>query len=163
MTDMTHISETADEVTDASEESGATAKVTFASRAWVDLARAVLEQLVAEHGEPGVSFSACEIFTDAPPGMAGAGMAVEDDTTAAWHFRIDGKTVTVGAGAIDGAVMNVRADYTATLPLARLVYTPEVLAERERNPKQPEGDASGRSQAPPYLVELHNRLAERTL
>ena len=158
MTDMTHVSEMADEVTDASEESGATAKVTFASLAWVDLARAVLEELVAEHGEPGVSFSACEIFTDAPPGMAGA-----DDTTVAWHFRIDGKTVTVGAGAIDGAVMNIRADYTGTLPVARLVYAPEVLPERERNPPRLQGEASGRSQAPPYLVELHNRLAERTL
>ncbi len=58
-----------------------TEKVAFASPEWVDIARVVLEELVAKHGETGQSYSVCEVFTDAPPGIAGA-----DGTTAAWHL-----------------------------------------------------------------------------
>ena len=135
-----------------------TEKVTFASPAWVDIARTVLEELVAAHGETGKSFSVCEVFTDAPPGMAGA-----DATTAAWHFRIVDKTVSVGEGEIVDADMNVRVDYESLLPLARLVYTPEMLADMERNPPQFQGAATGdRSNMPPYLAALHNRLAVAT-
>ena len=43
-------------------------KVAFARPEWVAIARTVLEEVVAEHGEPGKSFSVCEVFTDAPPG-----------------------------------------------------------------------------------------------
>lgn len=74
-----------------------------------------------------------------------------------------GKTVTVGEGEIIDADMNVRADYESVLTAARLVYTPEILARMERNPPQVEGEFSGdRSNMPPYLVELHNRLAVAT-
>ncbi|MFQ5926332.1 MAG: hypothetical protein ACE5MH_02735 [Terriglobia bacterium] len=135
-----------------------TEKVAFASPEWVAIARTVLEELVAKHGEAGKSLSVCEVFTDAPPGMAGG-----DETTAAWHFRIVDKTVTVGEGEIPDADMKVRVDYKSALPMARLVYTPELLAQMERNPPQVEAQASGdRSNLPSYLVELHNRLAEVT-
>ena len=131
-----------------------TEKVAFASPAWVDIARTVLEELVAEHGETGKSLSVCEVFSDAPPGMPG------DATTAAWHFRIVDKTVTVGEGEIVDADVNVRVHYESVLPLARLVYSPEMLAQMERNPPQVEGGTLGdQSKMPPYLVELHNRLA----
>lgn len=116
-------------------------KVVFGSVEWLNLARTVLEELVAEHGEEGKSFSACEVFTDAPEGLAGP-----DPTTVAWHFRIDGKTVTVGEGEIKGADLNVSAPYALVLPLAKMVYTPE------RYPFL----------VPPYVVELHNRLAVLT-
>ena len=130
-------------------------KLAFASPEWVDSARIVLEELVAKHGETGKSFSACEVFTDAPPGMAGA-----DATTAAWHFRIVDKTVTVGEGEITDADMNVRVDYESTLPVARLVYSPEIIARMQRGPPQVEGESSGAgSNLPSYLVELHNRMA----
>ena len=131
-----------------------TEKVAFASPEWVDVARTVLEELVAEHGETGKSYSVCEVFTEAPAGLAGA-----DATTAAWHFRVVDKTVTVGEGEID-ADTNVRVDYKSVLPLARLVLTPEMLARAERNPPQVEGKSTGdRSNMPSYLAELHNRLA----
>ncbi len=121
-----------------------TGKVAFASPAWVDIARIVLEELVAKHGEAGKSFSVCEVFTDAPPGMSGA-----DATTASWHFRIVDKTVTVGEGEIKQADMNIRFDYESALPMARLVY-----------PAPAEGGSTGdRSRLPSYLVELHNRMA----
>ncbi len=130
----------------------ATEKVAFAGAEWVDIARSVLEELVAEHGRPGATFSVCETFTGAPPDVAGDG-----STTAAWHFRIDGNAVTVARGEIDGADMNVRADYEASLPAARLVYTPEMLAKRASKPA-----AFGQPDFPPYLIELHNRLAVLT-
>ncbi|MEM7017974.1 MAG: hypothetical protein AAF512_11640 [Pseudomonadota bacterium] len=132
-------------------------KVDFASAAWVDEARKELENLVSNHGEDGKNFSVCEIFTDAPKHVAESG-------TAAWYFYITGKTVKVGAGEINDADVTIRADYTETLPTARLVYTPEILAERaaqppDENSSNVEGDMS---QAPPYLVELHNQLAVMT-
>ncbi len=130
-------------------------KVAFASSAWVDFARAVLEDLVAKHCETGKSYSVGEVFTDAPSGIADV-----DATAVAWHFRIVDKTVTVGEGEITDADMNVRVDYDSVLPLVRLVYTPEMLARAERNPPQVEGASTGdRSNMPSYLVELHNRLA----
>ena len=132
----------------------ATTKVDFASAAWVDMARAVLEELVAEHAEDDTRFSVCEAFTDAPSRVAASG-------TAAWHFTINGKNVTVGQGELDEADIVIRADYQTSLPGARTVYTPEFLAQRESMPPPdipPEikGDTSA---LPPWLVELHNRLA----
>lgn len=131
-----------------------TTKVDFASAAWVDMARAVLEELVAEHAEDDTRLSICEAFTDAPSRVAASG-------TAAWHFTIDGKSVTVGQGELDEADIVIRADYQTSLPGARTVYTPEFLAQRESMPPPeipPEikGDTSA---LPPWLVELHNRLA----
>ena len=41
-------------------------KVKFASADWLDRARVELEDLVAAHGEPGVRFCLCEVFTDCP-------------------------------------------------------------------------------------------------
>ena len=119
---------------------------------------------MAEHGESGKSFSVCEEFTGAPPGMAGRAK-----TIAAWHFRIVGETVAFGEGKIAKADMNVRVDYEAALPLARRAYTPEMLAHTERNRPEAEYDSAGdraslpaiddRANLPAYLIELHNRMA----
>jgi hypothetical protein len=130
------------------------APLVFVSPTWIEAARSILETLVAEHGEPGWRFSICERFTDAPPDVASGGLA-------AWWFRIDGRTVQVGAGAIEGAEVTITADYDATLPSARLVYTPEILAHRRAAGPRPGVDGD-MSKAPPYLVELHNRLAVLT-
>lgn len=132
-------------------------KLAFASGDWIDAARTILEELVRDRGEPGRRFSVCERFTNAPPDFATSGIA-------AWHFRIDGKSVTVGPGEIADADVTITADYEATLPAARLVYTPAILAQRAASRAQ--GGAPGvegdMSKAPPYLVELHNRLAVLT-
>ena len=121
----------------------------FLSPEWVVKARETLEALVAVHGESGKSFSACEVFTDAPPGLAG-----DAPTTAAWHFVIEGKQVTVGEGEIEGADMAIRVDYVTSLPAARTVYTPEMIAGAQA------GDDGGKGPAfPAYLVELHNTMA----
>ena len=129
----------------------------FAGPDWINAARSILEDLVRTHGEPGRTFSVCETFTGAPPEVASSG-------TAAWHFQIDGKTAKVGPGPLPEADVQIRNDYTATLPVARLVYTPEVLARRaaDRESGKAPPAAPGMAKAPPYLVELHNRLAAVT-
>ena len=137
-------------------EQAATDKVHFASAAWVDAARVVLEDLVAEHCDDDTKLSVCEAFTDAPPHVAASG-------TAAWYFYIEGKSVTVGVGEVDDTDVTIRADYVMALPGARAVYTPEYLAERAANPPPPpepppeiKGDTST---FPAWLVELHNKMA----
>ena len=74
-------------------------------------------------------------------------------------FAGQDKTVTVGVGEIEGADMNVRAPYAQVLPLAKMVYTPEMIAAARAS--QPEAE-EGVNAAPDYLVELHNRLAVLT-
>ena len=131
-----------------------TLKLDFAGPDWIEQARVVLDALVAEHGEDGKTFSMCEMFSGAPMGIAASG-------TAAWHFYIDGRAVRVGTGEAEDTDARIRADYEATLPDARLVYTSEILAERAQQPAdgstvQVEGDMSA---MPPYLIEFHNRMA----
>jgi hypothetical protein len=129
-------------------------KVIFASSEWIDRARAELEDLVATHGEPGVRFCLCEVFTDTPT-------SVDPSGTLAWHFYIDGKSVTVAVGEVDDADVKIRVDYQKILPAARLYYTPEILEERAKQEPGAQFDhAEGDfSLTPPYITELHNRLA----
>lgn len=134
-----------------------TQKLEFGSNPWVDKARSVLKELVAEHGQEGKAFSVCEVFTEAPVTIATRGVV-------AWHFYIDGHTVRVGTGEVDDTDVKICADYAETLPNARLVYTPEVLADRAQNPPsnttiQVEGDMS---LMPEYLIDMHNQMAVLT-
>ena len=126
-------------------------KVTFGSHEWVNSARLILEDLVEAHGEQGTEFSVCEVFTDAPIGLAGP-----EETISSWHFRITGKSVEVGEGEIEDADVSVRVDYQEVLPKARLVYTPEILEEARKDSPISEQD---RSKMPAWLIELHNSLA----
>jgi hypothetical protein len=130
-------------------------KVVFASLAWIDVARSILQELVAEKGEPGRAWSLCERFANAPPEVAASGLA-------AWHFRIDGKNVSVGPGEIDDADVTISSDYQTTLPAARAIYSPDLYAERVADHTPRPGVDGDLSNAPPYLLELHNRLAALT-
>ena len=132
-------------------------KVTFASLEWLELAREVLGELVRAAADADAEFSLCEVFTDAPDGLAGGVSG-----RAAWHFFVRGTSVEVSAGEVSNADVRIQADYASTLPQARLVYTPEVIAEG-RNAPAPDMKIEGDLTAiPAYLVALHNRLAERT-
>jgi len=133
-------------------------KVVFASAEWVAKAEQILVPLVRAHGVPGQTFSVCEVFTNAPPEVAPEG-------TVSWHFVIDGKSVRVGNGEIQYPDLRIQNEYQNSLPLARMIYTPENLAERNRSSMQQAGRVvSGNTAAvPSYLIELHNRLAEITV
>jgi hypothetical protein len=133
-------------------------KVPFAGPAWVDAARGVLQELVAEHGVDGAKFSVCEAFAAAPLEFA------DEDGFAAWHFYIDGKDVQVGRGRVGDVDVTIQATWELVLPMARLVYTPELLAQWEKNPPERPEDPNAlqngdMTNMPPYLMELHNRLA----
>lgn len=133
-------------------------KVAFASPDWVEIARGVLEDIVSEHGQEGQSFSVCEAFADAPAEIA------DDDGFAAWNFYIDGTSVRVGCGRVDDTDVHLQATWELVLPVARLVYTPELMAEWKKNPPErppdPNASQSGdMTKMPPYLLELHNRMA----
>ena len=128
----------------------------FASPEWLEHARDVLERLVAQQGSPGVSFSICEVFTNAPEGLVGP-----EPTSAAWYFRIKDNTVVVGAGVIDDADLNFRIDYERALPAARRVY-PAFLGTLLMPIVHLVSYLRGKPGAPAYLLDLHNQLAAVT-
>ena len=132
--------------------------VPFASPAWVDIAREVLQNLVSEHGKDGEKYSVCEVFAGAPAEISDA------DRFAAWYFYVDGKSVRVGVGRISDADIHIEATWALSLTGARTVYTPELMAEWEKNPPQPPEDPNRKLEGdmaslPSYLRELHNSLA----
>lgn len=136
-------------------------KVAFASPAWIEIARGVLEDLVSEHGKEGQAFSICESFAEAPAEIA------DEDGFAAWHFYIDGKSVRVGQGRVDDTDAQIQATWELVLPVARLVYTPELLADWAKNPPERPKDSNASqtgdmTKMPPYLLELHNHMAKVT-
>ena len=67
-------------------------------------------------------------------------------------------------GDFPAADVVITADYQTTLPTARLVYTPEIRAQRAADrAANPSPNVKGdMAKAPPYLVELHNQLAAVT-
>jgi hypothetical protein len=137
------------------------AKVPFVSPAWVDIAREILEELVAEHGQEGQKHSVCEAFVEAPDAIS------DSEGFAAWHFYIDGKNVTVGTGRVGDADILIQATWGISLPRAKLVYTPELIAEWEKNPPELPEDPNRKIEGdmtslPAYIGQLHNRLAVLT-
>jgi hypothetical protein len=121
----------------------------------------VLEDLVSQHGVEGGTCSACEAFFDAPAAISNA------DGVAAWHFYIDGKSVRAAVGRDPDCDIQIQATWELSLPGARLVYTPELRAEWEKNPPQLPDDPNRKVEGnmaslPSYLGELHNRLAVLT-
>lgn len=132
------------------------------SEAWIDVARAYLEETIPPIAERlgGLTYSLCEVLTDAP-----AHLRQEDTDHVAWHAAFDGTTVTVAAGELTGASYRMRADYQSTLPMARLHFTDEIAAEvRERRRA-----AVSRGEVPDIPSELsdafiafHNHMAAHT-
>ena len=136
-------------------------KYTFVSPGWIEMATAVLQKLIGQHGEEGVRYSVCEAFVDAPPEFA------DSEGLAAWHFFVDGKDVRVSSGKVDDADVYIQATWETSLPSARLVYTPELIAERTKNPPKAPDDPNQMvrgdiSILPSYLGELHNVMAVAT-
>jgi hypothetical protein len=142
-------------------------KVEFASREWLALAAEVLHKYLDGVDLAGQSFAISEEFTDPP-----AHLLRDGATTIAWHFRVSDAGVQVGEGAAQDADLRTRVDYTAVLPVARLVYgtSEDEIAEamKLRDAARETGERVGdETSLPPELMQrlfqVHNELAQRTL
>lgn len=125
---------------------------------WLAHADQVVRDLVAEHGKEGQVTSLCVVCVDAPPEIANDGHDVS------WIFRVDGKIGRVEPGRLDDADCLMKATWELELAGARTVYTPEYIAEQEKNPTprhedpnlEVRGDVEG---IPRWITEFHNRMA----
>ena len=133
-----------------------TTKFNFVSDKWVDQAEIILNDLVSQFGEEGVSFSVCETFFDAPKGIDTSGVA-------SWHFFIEGKSVRVGKGKVEDVDVKINFDYAKASVIAKVVYTEEIIAKQKEDlalvKKNLEKKGKVVKEPPKYLTELHNRLA----
>jgi hypothetical protein len=131
-------------------------KFEFVSNEWIDQAKIILNDLVSQFGEEGVSFSVCETFSDVPKAIHTSGIA-------SWHFYIDGKSVRVGKGKVADVDVKINFDYAKASIIAKVFYTEEIIAkQKEETEKAKEASAiagKGFKEPPDYLPELHNRLA----
>jgi hypothetical protein len=138
-------------------------KFEFASPAWL---AALKEQLEIHTGRESKDFdlTICEIFTNVPKHLDKNGNGV-----IAWHCKIAGGKVHFEETAIPEADIHSEADYAFIVPVAKWVYTPEVMKEVDAYTAK--GIAEGkmiprsknRGKVPPHFVEMHNNLAVRTL
>ena len=97
-------------------------RIEFASKEWVEAARAYLAPRVAQRRDAlrGARGAVCEIFTDAPPHLGYA------DNVAAFHIVVDDGELTVGTGVLDAADYSMRAASQGQVP-----------GLRRRNEKRP--------------------------
>jgi len=138
-------------------------KFEFASPEWIAALRQLLD-IYAKKVGPGLDLSICEIFTDVPKHLDKSG-----DGVIAWHCRIKNGHVHFEETAIPEADVHTRANYDFIVPIARRVYSPEIM--EEVNAYIAKGSAEGkmtstgvdRSKVPPAFMEMHNDLAVRTL
>lgn len=134
----------------------------FASAGWVaDVGRMITEGLAGEDLS-GVDFSACEVFTDAPAHLCGAGEGV-----AAWYFRIRDGRIEVGQGVLHDASFEMRGDYQTILPIVRMTMADNPTAAAAVEDAMTSGrlrTRGGHAGAPPALarLNLHDRMAPRT-
>ena len=141
----------------------------MASDKWIELARRYLQSRVdlADARIDTAKFSLCEVMTGCPAHLGRPG------NVAAWHLRIDGRRLTVEAGAIDDADINVRGDYHQALQAARIVDgDDEVARERARREVahrlcrpgvEIEVRRTAQGAAAFVLAGLHDHLAKRTV
>jgi len=133
-------------------------KVVLGSPEWIAHADGVVRDILAEHGEEGQSLRICEVCVDAPPEIR------NDDRNASWVITIDGKTGGVEPGRSEDAEYYLQATWELELAGARTVYTPEYIAEQEKNPtprhEDPNLEVRGDvEQLPEWMMEFHNRMA----
>jgi hypothetical protein len=135
----------------------------FASPEWIAALKELLVVYTKRAG-PGVELSICEIFTNVPKHLDKHG-----DGVIAWHCLIKDGEVDFEETAIAEADVHTEVDYDFIVPVAKRVYTPEVMAEVDAYTAK--GAAEGkmkstskdRSKVPPVFVGMHNDLAVRTL
>ena len=138
-------------------------KFEFASPAWIAALKELLK-VYTEKAGPGLELSICEIFTGVPKHLDRHGKGF-----IAWHCVIKNGNVHFEETAIPEADVHTEADYEFIVPIARKIYTPEVMPEV--NAYNAKGAAEGklitksrnRSKVPAAFIGMHNDLAVRTL
>jgi ectoine hydroxylase-related dioxygenase (phytanoyl-CoA dioxygenase family) len=138
-------------------------RVEFGSSAWLATARDVLAREIA--AAPGVRFSVCELYRNAPAHLPRTGDVVS------WHIRVGDGQVSVEQGELEGADRSTTGDYHAALPLAMTVYfdaAAEHRAKRENTHRSGPNaiESKGELTDPTVLAVLtrfHNEMARRTL
>ena len=138
-------------------------KFEFASPEWIAALRELLQVYTKKAG-PQLDLSICEIFTGVPKHLDKNG-----DGVIAWHCRIRNGQVHFEETPIAEADVHTKVDYDFIVPVARRVYTPEVMDEV--NAYTARGVAEGkmistgknRTKVPPEFYDMHNDLALRTL
>jgi hypothetical protein len=138
-------------------------KFEFASPEWLD---ALQERLAfyTEQAGPDLELSLCEVFTGVP-----AHLDKHGNGTIAWHCLIKNGQVHFEEVAIDEADVRSETDYEFILPVARRVYSPEVMPEVDAYIATGVADGrmkstgKDRSKVPASFIQMHNDLAVRTL
>jgi hypothetical protein len=139
-------------------------KFEFASPEWIGTLKILLAKYSGAAG-PSTNLSICEIFTNVPKHLDKHG-----NGTIAWHCIVkNGKLVKFDETAIPEADVRTEVDYNFVLPIARKVYTPEVMPEVDAY--MAKGVAEGKSKptgkdrtrVPPNFIAMHNDLAVLTL
>ncbi len=136
-------------------------KFLLAGPEWIELAGRIVADVARQYGEAGTAFSVCEVFVDAPAEIA------DEDGSSCWCFYVDGKTTRSHPGRSHDVDLFMQATWELELPGARQVYTPEWLAEQEKNPTPRPEDPNMLIEGDPailpaWIMEFHNRLAVRT-
>ena len=141
-------------------------QLAFCSQAWVDYARRYLQRASANADLSGVSVTFNEVFTDAP-----SELDHDSDGRVGWYLRVHDGKLEVDRGILEAADLRITADYATTLPLARMVFSgnPDSVQEAARlvavateaGKMHRDGD-EGVLATLPWLVKLHDVLAERT-
>jgi hypothetical protein len=145
-----------------------TERVEFLSDAWIEVARQyLLDAAARDPAFATATFSVCESFADAPPGLG-----LPDDR-AVWHFRSDGHALEVGRGDLPGADVRIDADYQTVLAMAQTVYAagPDAVARANRELVHRSGRDAIRisggldmgGSVGDALNGLHDHLAARTI
>ena len=138
-------------------------KIEFAGPEWIAALRELLNAYTMKVG-PALDLSICEIFTGVPRHLDKNG-----DGVIAWHCRIHGGQVHFEETAIAQADVHTKVDYDFILPVARRLYTADVMDEV--NAYIAKGQAEGKmissgtnkSKVPPEFIGMHNDLALRTV
>ena len=141
-------------------------KLPFCSQTWVDHARSYLEEASANADLEGIRVSFNEVFTDAP-----SDLDPDSDGRVGWYLRVQDGKLEVDRGILEFADLRITADYVTTLPLARLVFSGSPDSARAAGRLVAEATAAGKMRREgdeavlatlPWLVKLHDVLAERT-
>lgn len=138
-----------------------TAPIEFASDAWLEKLRGLLQKYTALAGSE-VEFSICEVFTGVPKHLDKNG-----DGVIAWHCHIADGQVAFEEGAIESADLKTVADYDFVLELARLTIDEttreEYLRLQQVGAETGKLDSRGdQSKVPPSFYGMHNEMAEVT-